>query len=437
MHLPFATLAVAATSLLASSANAFKDIPPDLPVSSLLSSARSHLSRGETNQALDYYDAAIARDPSNYLTFFKRATTYLSLGRHSQATDDFNKVLSIKPNFEGAHLQLAKIKSRVADWDGAKAQFKSGSRGPESLEVKELEGARLAATLAAAAEESEQWEECVTQAGTAILVATRSHTLRELRSRCRFKRGDIEGGIGDLQHVLNLRPGDTKPHLIISAATFYALGDQDKGLAQIRKCLHSDPDSKVCKKMLKQEKAVQKTYNKIIGQLNRGQVTTAGRSLMGTADSTGLYPDIQKQVDELMAAETLPTNARIRLLEEVVDLTCEAYSEVSSRQHAHVSLLSLTIASSRATEKPPSTASTPSTSTPTRSGACSIRARSSSRRNCSRRPSNPSTRPRRATPSSLIRSTPCCKRPSSPSSGVRLRTTIRSSTCLTTPTSAR
>src|ERR1044071_9652217 len=91
------------------------DIPPDTPISKLLESAQSHLSKGETSDALAYYDAAIARDPNNYLTLFKRATTYLSMGRTSQATDDFNKVLSIKPGFEGAHVQLGKLKARGGD----------------------------------------------------------------------------------------------------------------------------------------------------------------------------------------------------------------------------------------------------------------------------------------------------------------------------------
>ena len=91
------------------------EIPADIPVSSLLSSTQSHLSRGKTSEALLYYDAAAARDSSNYLTFFKRATTYLSLRRVNQATDDFNAVLTLKPGFEGAHVQLAKIRTRLGD----------------------------------------------------------------------------------------------------------------------------------------------------------------------------------------------------------------------------------------------------------------------------------------------------------------------------------
>ncbi len=84
--------------------------PRDTPVSVLLASAQTHLSKGETSDAVDLLRCGNRRDPTDYLTFFKRATTYLSMGRTLQATDDFNKVLSLRPGFEGAHVQLAKIK---------------------------------------------------------------------------------------------------------------------------------------------------------------------------------------------------------------------------------------------------------------------------------------------------------------------------------------
>ena len=120
MLVRLSTLAFAASILSAPSLVAClsaSDIPSDTPVSRLLASAQSHLSKGETGDALVYYDAAIAKDPTNYLTFFKRATTYLSLGRTSQATEDFQRVLSLKPGFEGAHVQLGRLKARVGDWD--------------------------------------------------------------------------------------------------------------------------------------------------------------------------------------------------------------------------------------------------------------------------------------------------------------------------------
>lgn len=329
MRFGLSSLAVTA-SLLASAGSALSPsgISSDLPVSALLTSAQTHLAKGETSEALVYYDAAIARDPTNYLTLFKRATTYLSLGRASQATDDFNKVLALKPGFQGAHLQLARIRSKAADWDAARTEYVAANKSPDSPELTELTEAEGAATLAEAAGKAGQWDDCINHAGVAILVASRSPSLRELRARCRFERGELEEGMGDLHHVLQMRPGDTGPHVLVSATTFYGLGDFDNGLAQIRKCLHSDPDSKICKRLHKQQKAIFKTYSRAEAQLGKGQTTTAGRTLVGNAEDPGLITNIREQVDELRREGRIPFKARARLYEQVVEMVCQAYSEV-------------------------------------------------------------------------------------------------------------
>jgi DnaJ homolog subfamily C member 3 len=332
MLLSYSILVVAASLLSSHSALVValsaQDIPADTPVQSLLSSAQAHLSRGQTNEALVYYDAAIARDPNNYLTVFKRATTYLSLGRMSQATDDFNKVLTLKPGFEGAHVQLAKIKSRSADWDGARAEYMMGRKkidGPEMMELLEAEGA---AGLAQVAGSAGNWDECVNQAGVAIMVANRAIFLRELRARCRFEKGEVEEGMSDLHHVLQMRPGDTSPHVKIAAITFYGLGDLENGMARTRKCLHSDPDSKVCKKLLKEQKAIQKTLAKVTKSFEKSQPMTGVRMLIETSDDVGLIKEVKTQVDELRASGVMPQKAASVLHIRVVEMACQGYYEV-------------------------------------------------------------------------------------------------------------
>ncbi|KAG7107174.1 DnaJ subfamily C member 3 like protein [Verticillium longisporum] len=315
MHVNISTLAVAA-ALFATplvSALSADSIPSDLPVSELLSSAQSHLSKGETSDALLYYDAAVARDPSNYLTFFKRATTYLSLGRTSQATEDYNRVLSLKPDFEGAHIQLAKIRARSADWEGAKEHYKLANKDAASPELAALDEAQGAAQLAEAAERAGDFETCVHQAGEAIMTANRAVYLRELRSRCHEARRYA-------------------PHVTISANTFYGLDDLNNGMAQIRKCLHSDPDSKPCKKMLKQQKVIDKTLAKVTKAFEKNQPMTGVKMLIDNGEDAGLITNIKSQVEELKQDGTIPANAPSALYMRVVDLACEGYYEMNSKK---------------------------------------------------------------------------------------------------------
>lgn len=323
MLIRFSTVALAAGTLV--SGLSPSDIPSDTPISSLLTSAQNHLSRGETIDALVYYDAAVARDPNNYLTLFKRATTYLSLGRTTQATEDFNRVLSIKPGFEGAHAQLGRIKARGGDWEEAKKQYYMARKQGD---VDALEVARGAAALAEAAAKAGNWEECANQADEAIKVAVRSLPLRELRARCRFESGYAAGGIADLQHVLQMKAGDTSPHVKISAIQFYALGELENGLGSIRKCLHSDPDSKVCKKLLKQEKAIDKALQKITKNLENKQFATASRQLIPTSEGDGLIKEVKEQVKILREDGTIPSSLPDSLVSQLVGMACEAYYEV-------------------------------------------------------------------------------------------------------------
>jgi DnaJ homolog subfamily C member 3 len=327
------TLALAAAGILsASGLVSGLEIPADTPVSSLLSSAQAHLSRGETGDALQYYDAAIARDPSDYLTYFKRATTYLSMGRTSQASDDFSKVLSLKPGFEGAHVQLAKIKARSADWEGAKEQYTLAKKTKGTADFDKLLEAQGAAALAEDAAKRGDWDECIGQAGEAIMIANRAPALRELRARCRFEKGEVEEGMGDLHHILQMKPGDTTPHVKISAITFYGLGDRDQGLAQIRKCLHSDPDSKVCKKLLKQEKSIDKTLTRVDKAFEKSQYMTGVKMLITSGDDKGLIDDMKEQVQQLKQDGHIPEKAPAALLSKVVELACQAYYESNGKK---------------------------------------------------------------------------------------------------------
>lgn len=320
--LALATL-LSSSSVLAISSS---EIPSDTPISSLLASANAHLAKGETNDALTYYDVAISRDPQNYLTYFKRGATYLSLGRTVQATSDFDKVLSIKPGFEGALIQRAKIRAKNGEWDAAKKDFISHGNSGEDL--AELEEAKGAASLAIAAEKAGNWEECVNQAGVAIMVASKMLSLRKTRAHCRFERGEVMEGMSDLKHVLQMQSGQTEPHMQISAITFYALADLEHGMDQLRKCLHSDPDSKKCKKLYRREKTLDKQLAQINKHFDKKQYASALKLLLPAAEEVGLVQEIKDDVKELREAGTIPEHAPNDLYVGLVEMVCEAYHEV-------------------------------------------------------------------------------------------------------------
>ena len=305
------------------------DIPTDTPVSALISLAKTNLAQGNSNDALTYFDIAISRDPQNYLTIFQRGATHLSLGRDTQASADFDRVLSIRPDFEGALLQRAKIRSRYADWNGAKADYVTAKK-TQTSEFAELEEAEGAERLGFDAERVGDWESCVGHAGKAILVAGKRLDLRQLRARCRFERGEVLEGISDLQHVLQLSPGSTDPHLRISSMLFYSLGDTEKGMSAIRKCLQSDPDSKACRKLLRQEKKLNKAFQQVQSLKEKRQFNGAVKLLVGSGEDLGLIDEVKADIQAGKDTGMIPPNSPNDLYVGLVESACDFYTEVST-----------------------------------------------------------------------------------------------------------
>lgn len=309
------------------------DIPGDTPVAQLIRNANVQLAQGNAQDALTYFDVAISRDPQNYLNIFKRGAAYLSLGKSLQAQRDFDKVLTLKPGFEGALVQRAKIRARNGEWDGARADYLAAGKGggPELAELEEAEGAAKAAEEAAKAS---NWDECISQAGAAIMVAGAHLELRKLRAQCRFEKGEVAEGVSDLQHVLQISSGSTEPHMQISAMTFYSLGEPEKGLAQIRKCLQSDPDSKPCRELMKHEKRLNKSLLEVFDAMEKRQFSKVVKILVGSSSEPGLSQEVAEDTKKFKAEAIIHKQAPDGLYALLVEMACEAFVEMNSFKKA-------------------------------------------------------------------------------------------------------
>ena len=336
MILRFSQLALGAIALSTSASQvaglSSSDIPTDLPVSQLISRAKASLA-SSPQDALVYFDAAISRDPQNYLTFFQRGAAYLSLGRTAQASQDFDKVLTIKPSFEGALNQRAKIRSRQGDWAGAKEDYKTaGKSGSE--EYTELEEAEGAVQLAIDAEKNGEWEECVKQSGAAIAVAGLALDVRKIRAHCRFERGEVMEGVSDLGHIVQMSSDPTDAHLQISAMTFYSLGETQKGITSITKCLHNDPDSKLCSKLRRREKNLEKQLQKTQQLFEKRQFNSGVKFLVLDGEDPGLLQEIKDDFKEYQDQGIIHKNAPNGLYTSLIEKACEGYVEMNSHKKA-------------------------------------------------------------------------------------------------------
>ncbi|BFZ56304.1 hypothetical protein PYCC9005_003349 [Savitreella phatthalungensis] len=295
------------------------------PVSALLAKADRLLAVGKSADALTLFSEAIERgERDNYLTFFKRATAYLSVHRHAQALADLTAALELKPDFAAARTQRAKTYAATAQWDEA-------LRDSTGLTVVEIKAARKAQQAAEAAEAKNDSHKCVHEATQAINVASSSHTLRLLRARCQLRLGFADEAIGDLIQATKLQPTDRQAQVLAAATFFYALDDPERATQTIKTCLHYDPDDKLCKRTFRTHRRLAKLVAKVQAGVDGRTFSGAKRALRGHGDGEdreeGVLELVYAERDNLIADNVFSRTSHLALLHRLDVYACETFAE--------------------------------------------------------------------------------------------------------------
>jgi DnaJ family protein C protein 3 len=176
----------------------------------LIARADALLSSGHFSDAAKSYTDAISLSPGDYLLFYKRATAYFSLSRHSSALNDFSKVLELTSGeFDKAIMMMAKIYTKDGDFTQAKSTLDTyASKFAASPAVDELmvdiKEAQAAAKKASNAKRAQLWTACSEAATQALRVASHNTEIRRIRAECSLAGGDPQGAVVDLRLVSSI-----------------------------------------------------------------------------------------------------------------------------------------------------------------------------------------------------------------------------------------
>ncbi|KAN0064556.1 hypothetical protein ACQY0O_002184 [Thecaphora frezii] len=339
-----------------------------------LTQANLALQSGKYQEALSAFDQALLADPTSWLTYYRRATAQLSLGRTSSALADFQSLLDLNPSFEKARLQRAKIYLKEGELDKAKAEMKQWQqiRKGKGADQAVPEGTALLAkidkttkNLAALAKmgkdvekarsggakgkgkqmDDTKLDQCIKFAGEVLEVSPSHLDTRMMRANCQMLKGNIEDAMADWSRVVHLAPS---PFLLrrLSSLSYFIVGtpgsqSHEAGLAHLKSCLHSDPDNKLCarahRRLKNLEKSLKKarnfaqssSYRAVISALKGGKV---GGATVVQEIEKAIEQDSQVQEGEEEAVLPLDRQAavdRSALLFEVYAMYCKAYSELN------------------------------------------------------------------------------------------------------------
>ncbi len=78
-------------------------------------------------------------DPTSWNLRYRRATAYISLGKHSPAVEDLDAIIRLNPKFSQARLQKAKILAKEGSFTEAKGEVKKYLKESEKIDETAIE----------------------------------------------------------------------------------------------------------------------------------------------------------------------------------------------------------------------------------------------------------------------------------------------------------
>ncbi|KAI8450594.1 hypothetical protein BY996DRAFT_4587253 [Phakopsora pachyrhizi] len=262
--------------------------------SQLISQANSLLASGQASKALELYDQALERDPDDYLTIYKKATTQMSLGHLKHASQSFQRVLDLK-DFHRARIQLSKINLSQGDYQATRSTLSrsdqqdgssSSSKGEKDEIEKiyeDLEKVENHHRQAVKHQKAKRWDRCADESSQAIKISPMSLELRRIRANCNLVQAHLQESVGDLSRIAQLSPNSATDSIRLSTVSYIYLSDPlEKALQPIKQCLHSDPESKPCKKFFRSFKGLDKDLKKMKNFMDSNGFRSSLKILRGT-----------------------------------------------------------------------------------------------------------------------------------------------------------
>lgn len=223
------------------------------------------LARGAYSDALTHFHAAVDADPSNYMSYYKRATVYMALSRSRPALADLDKILQLKPDFLKARHQRGGLLLKMGRLNEAHIDLENVVRKePENTEAqKQYSMVSILQDQIEDIKDYMNWnnyEQAIESLNDILEHIPWDSKLREMRADAYLGIGNVVHAISDIRSVTKLTSDNTAGFYKL-ATLHYQLGEADESLNEIRECLKLDPEHQDCYPMYKKLKKVAKFLN--------------------------------------------------------------------------------------------------------------------------------------------------------------------------------
>ncbi|CAL8390211.1 unnamed protein product [Gadus morhua 'NCC'] len=318
----------------------------DGSVESHLAMGKKLLAAGQLADALSHFHAAVDGDPQNYMSFYRRATVYLAMGKSKSALPDLSRVIELKPDFTSARLQRGNLLLKQGNLDEAESDFKRVLHSnPTAQEQTEAHGQLIRAdeiqrllAQAKAAFSAKDYPGAAAMLDTIIETCVWDVGSRETRAECFIQMGENGKAISDLKATSKLRSDNTKAFLQLSII-YYHLGDHEMSLTEVRECLKLDPDHKQCYAHYKKVKKLNKqimSAESLIQDERYEEAVSKYEAVMETEPNVPQFShNAKERICHALAQAQLPGRA-IPVCSEVLEAEPENAGALKDRAEAYI-----------------------------------------------------------------------------------------------------
>lgn len=225
----------------------------------------SLLAKGQYSDALSHFHSAVEADPSNYMSYYKRAAVFLALSRSRPALADFDKVLALKSDFLQARakrgallLKMGRLDEAHIDLEKVLAKEPGHDEAARLYPLCDSLGQRISMTKDLM--QYENYQGVVDELSQILEHVPWDPTLRELRADAYLGLGNVIHAISDIRTLTKLTSDNTAGFYKLSDL-HYQLGEATESLNEVRECLKLDPEHSKCFPFYKKLKKVAKFVN--------------------------------------------------------------------------------------------------------------------------------------------------------------------------------
>lgn len=241
------------------------------------------VSAGQLSDALSHYHAAVEGDSSNFLTYFKRATVLMAMGRSRSALPDLDESIKLNPKFYQAFLQRGNVYLKRGEPDMAHIDFEVVLRLDNNNEaaLKQLsviEPFKTHVLNGDSLMDMGDYQTAIEELTKALEIAPWDAMLRAKRGECYEVMGELYKAIADIKTTTRLTSDNTAGFLQICRLQ-YQMGELEDALREIRECLKLDPDHKDCFSLYKKLKKLNKQFSAAQDLINGASYSDAIQKL--------------------------------------------------------------------------------------------------------------------------------------------------------------